>query len=103
MKQYGHMKAIELVTRLEARMRRMHEKARRDLDRLQAKCTSEAKPERQKQNYTHEPKPTPVSIQKRPPAAPPAVLTPVKNRIRTDEPTETPALPETRPKEPKAA
>ncbi len=35
-KQYGHLKALDMVTRVEGRMRRLHQTARRDLDRLQA-------------------------------------------------------------------
>ncbi len=38
-KQHGHLKALDMVTRVEGRMRRMHQTARRDLDRLQAART----------------------------------------------------------------
>ena len=38
-KQYGHLKALDMVTRVEGRMRRLHQTARRDLDRLQAART----------------------------------------------------------------
>jgi hypothetical protein len=44
-KQYGHLKALDMVTRVEGRMRRLHQTARRDLDRLQAARTpKETKP-----------------------------------------------------------
>ncbi len=33
--QHGHIKAVDLISRYEGRMRRLHERARRDLDRLQ--------------------------------------------------------------------
>jgi hypothetical protein len=44
-KQYRHFKALEMVTRIEGRMRRAHQIARRDLDRLKAsRVTKEVKP-----------------------------------------------------------
>jgi hypothetical protein len=44
-KQYGHLKALDMVTRVEGRMRRLHQTARRDLARLQAARTpKDAKP-----------------------------------------------------------
>jgi len=44
-KQYGHLKALDMVTRVEGRMRRLHQAARRDLARLQAARTpKETKP-----------------------------------------------------------
>jgi hypothetical protein len=66
LEQHGHVKAIELVTRLEGRMHRMHERARKSLTGLQArpkpqiaKNTSEAKstsnpPEIQSASNQHE-------------------------------------------------
>jgi hypothetical protein len=44
-KQYGHLKALDMVTRVEGRMRRLHQTARRDLARIQAARTpKDAKP-----------------------------------------------------------
>jgi len=39
-KQYGNLKALDMVTRVEGRMRRAHQTARRDLERLQAARTA---------------------------------------------------------------
>jgi len=44
-KQYGHLKALDMVTRVEGQMRRAHQTARRDLDRLKtARTPKEPKP-----------------------------------------------------------
>ena len=48
LEQHGHVKAIDLVTRLEARMRKIHERARKDLDHL--KAAAKPKPEKQKKH-----------------------------------------------------
>jgi hypothetical protein len=43
-KQYGTMKAMEMISRFEGRMRRLHQTARRDLERLQtARATAAEK------------------------------------------------------------
>jgi hypothetical protein len=36
LRQHGHLKAVDLLSRYEGRLRRLHERARRDLERLQA-------------------------------------------------------------------
>src|SRR5882724_9030279 len=54
-KQYGHLKALDMVTRVEGRMRRAHQTARRDLDRLKAARTPK------------ETKPAPISKEPDPP------------------------------------
>jgi hypothetical protein len=100
LKQHGHAKAIDLVSRLEARMRKIHERARKDLEHLQA--AAKPKPEKQKNTteptanspksriYTTEPKLEPVSV--------------LKNQNYTYEPTAEPvSLQQEEPKEPKAA
>ena len=43
MKEHGALKALGLVSLYESRMRRLHERARRDLDRLQAAGTPNRK------------------------------------------------------------
>jgi hypothetical protein len=61
-RQHGKDKALEMVNRMEGRMRRLHQAARRDLDRLQAA------------RIQKDPKPAPASAPKvRIPAPPPPI------------------------------
>jgi len=46
-KQYGNLKAMEMIGRAEGRMRRLHQTARKDLEKLQAARKIAPKPQRQ--------------------------------------------------------
>jgi hypothetical protein len=95
LRQHGHVKAIELITRMEARMRKIHERARKDLDHLKAA----AKPKPEKQKNTHEPT---ANRPKSPIYTTEPKLDRPKPAIRTTEPTVEPVLePEAEPAEPK--
>jgi hypothetical protein len=97
LRQRGHVKAIERITRMEARMRKIHERARKNLDHLKAA----AKPKPEKQKNTTEP--TANSPKSRIYTTEPKLDRP-KPAIYTTEPTVEPITEqEAEPKEPKAA
>ncbi len=54
-KQHGHLKALELVSRYEGRMRRLHQNARKDLEKLQSARKAPA-PKAPPNPRTNEPK-----------------------------------------------